>query len=339
MPLIQKKNKEKIINRLSVFAIALAFCFIFAPVATDIYIHAAPPDDAGQSYEEGMGGAEAPKPLAETMGDEILQGVLNDTTDLLTGNSTGPLAAVYTAAIEQDVTNTFSTVYMILKNVGAMWCLGIAISHIFTNLERGLDPMECTYKALTEIAIAGIFIMYLGKMMGKITEIGTLINSTIGTAANTLSTELTGEKLLELITGETKGDILWEFKAVIMLILPWVITKTMKILANFVAVQILFEVAIRKMFAPLAVADIYQEGMRSPGARYFKKFLACLLRLGLSIFICIIAGDVLQLVYSLPATDAGTFFGMIFAVISVELACITLMFKTSQFANDVTGVN
>ena len=85
------------------------------------------------------------------------------------------------------------------------------------------------------------------------------------------------------------------------------------------------EIAVRALFAPVAMANIYQGGLNSSGMRYLKKFLAICLQ-GAIMYACVIVTVTIQ-------SNIGDLEGLILALVS-----ISVMIKSKSWANDVVGV-
>lgn len=276
-----------------------------------------------------------------TMARQILTGVFETIQGTLTGS--GSYASFYNYMVGSGIgfDNAFASVTTVFKLLGAMWAIAIAMSHIFTNLERGQDPQETVFKALLEISITGIIIMNIDLLMQGIVGFGSDIVSMITGLVPIGDDEkliAMAEDLLEATTGASTGGTLWGLKAIAILILPWVGSIIAEICAKFVALQLLIELGLRKAFAPLAITDIYQEGLRSPGVRYLKRYLAVFLKMCICLVVCFLGNELMKLANPNAINDAWSGFEYAFEVIAIEFTCIGIMFKTGEYANDIVGV-
>lgn len=97
---------------------------------------------------------------------------------------------------------------------------------------------------------------------------------------------------------------------------------------NWVVFAILIELAIRYVFTPIAIADLYSEGFHSNGMRWLKKMLSCCLAGGL-IYISMYAANILkvQLVGIHPIQTAA-----------INLTMIGFFAKSRQIADEIVGV-
>lgn len=240
-------------------------------------------------------------------------------------------------ACTSDLEGWLLTAYNSLKIIGAMLAVAIAISHIFQNIDRNQDPVEAVFKSIIELIISLLFIVNLGDILAAIVKGGlAIIDYFKFTPTDTTSNA--GDELLMALTNDTSGGFSWAIKATAWLLIPWVMSIFIDIAARFVIIQIMFEIIIRRMFAPLAVVDIYHEGFRSPGARYLKKLLATFIKLAICALVARFAAE--QALPGLAASfsgGAGDVFDAIFAMVALNFACIGLMLKGGEYANDIVG--
>lgn len=97
---------------------------------------------------------------------------------------------------------------------------------------------------------------------------------------------------------------------------------------NWVVFAILIELAIRYVFTPIAIADLYSEGFHSNGMRWLKKMLSCCLAGGL-IYISMYAANIIktQLIGIHPIQTAA-----------INLTMIGFFAKSRQIADEIVGV-
>lgn len=112
----------------------------------------------------------------------------------------------------------------------------------------------------------------------------------------------------------------------------------------------------RALFAPLGVVQLFDDGAKSAGVRYFKKFLAEGLTLaailGVLYATSIIQGNIMasfipsawnnQIVANADVLDAlltvSLTNGPSIPILAIQLAAVGAMFKAQQVANDIVGV-
>lgn len=350
--------KKKIINKMTIALIVASFIF---NIGTTV-VHAA---SAAQIAQKGtsalfnlfqgdvMGAIDAlteedsynENSFEALMAKDILGGVSATINEVLS-----PDNPVYDLAIgSYNADGTWASggivknnVFTSLKVIAGLWCMAIALSRLIQNIDRGIDPMEAVFKTLIEITIVCIFIMYLERIVGIICGLGLqfieIISSGVGggeadpgAAADAAAN---ARDFLIKVTGKDCGTMAWRLETNVKLFVPWVATKAAGIAATMACYQILIEIGIRRMFVPLAIGDIYQEGLRSPGVRYLKKLLAAFLKIA----ICCVLGEFMSATAQAVLGGGKDGISYAFAMLAVDWTICSVMFKTGEYANDIMGV-
>lgn len=102
------------------------------------------------------------------------------------------------------------------------------------------------------------------------------------------------------------------------------VSMIIKVAAIAAAVGRLIQLAVYICLSPLAIVNVFGEGMHSQGIRYFKKVFACSLQ-----------GPAMALVIMLSAKLSVMDSVGPFVYIAVQIATLMALFKASSFANDV----
>ncbi len=232
-----------------------------------------------------------------------------------------------------------------LATIAILWVLILLLAKLPKTMERGEDPVEAIAKLLIELCVDALIIMYVGELIRVVIGVGESIINLVG---HTGGTDVGDPEIIEVIKaiskdGKEKGGTFWQIDIIAKLLLPFAISYLMQIAARFLAYQIMLEIAIRKFFAPLAVADIYAEGLRSPGVRYFKKLLATLLKFAIALLTCMVANKIsVALLTSHPVSGTGevafgTAVNKLFICVVINVSALGAMFKGGEIANDITG--
>ena len=97
---------------------------------------------------------------------------------------------------------------------------------------------------------------------------------------------------------------------------------------NWVAFAVLIELGVRYVFTPIAIADLYNDGYRSNGARWLKKMCACALTGGL-VFLTIYGCNILKSMLTglHPIQDTA-----------INLTMCGSFVKMRQIADEIIGV-
>lgn len=256
------------------------------------------------------------------------------------------------------ISEDFKVACNFLVIMGSGWMIIIAMTRMFTSLEQGKDPQEVAYKAILEVCIAGIIILELPSVITWMQELG-------NAALHSFLQGLTGEadykeccdaarKMLVAMDEDIKdwGDVedkgwasrvWWDFwmcrKFDIINILCWFCELVMQV----IVLSYFAEFGIRKIFSPLAIADIYSEGMRSSGMRFLKKTFAVYLKIG----ICMLSAGIGYKIMKLSVTSVSVLalsgeeinFATILVTMLVGTAvAISMMTKGAGIADEALGV-
>lgn len=128
------------------------------------------------------------------------------------------------------------------------------------------------------------------------------------------------------------------FNGGLAIMLGWVVTFIVKIVVYVVAFLRIMEVYVRTMFAPVAFADFFYNGLNSTGFRFLKNYLA------ISLQILVIYGSLLM--YSVVAgsmlvPSGGDISETAFLVMHLGLSAATvgIIFKSQSLIKEFVGAN
>lgn len=315
-------QSKKSLNQVTFFLLLLSFVLVFfTPSATAVDWEKAAKD----MIEVSLGGVS--EVIVNTMSGT---GEYADLYKYMTGTGGAP-----GGELSGTFEDTFLNFILALKGIGALMCIAIAIIHLFENIERGQDPLESVFKIFIEIAIAGAFIINLDAVAAALAGIGTEISKLV--PAQEFTSVETANKILKAISGETSGGFLWFIPIVLYMFVPFAISKLLSVAAKFIVIQILIEIGIRRVFMPLAVSDIYKEGLRSPGARYLKKYFATFLKMAVCLIVCAITSSASELLIGDLVESTSGVISYVFNIIAVNFTMVGVMFKAGEYTNDIVG--
>lgn len=253
------------------------------------------------------------------------------TTDNATGNS------YWTGIFGEDNANNsvIQAVEATMKTVGMGWMLVIAMGHLFSNLEKGMEAQEATYRILIEICIAGVIILNLDKLISLVVQVGQVLVASFDYSGSDSDKEALVDAYLEDMVGKSSGGFIWWVKSVAWLVLPWFLTWVVTIIAYVIMIEVAVELFVRRLLCPLAVADIYQEGLRSPGARFIKKIFALFIKL---VAVLLIAALVTALMTQVNNDNVeGNGIAYTLELLALNTVAVISMFKVGSIADEVVG--
>lgn len=241
----------------------------------------------------------------------------------------------YQTMIGEETYTAITTFNTSIRIFAAFWVIIIALGRLFTSIDKGQDPKECIFRCLIEIGANGFIITNLDAIINAIMGLGTIAIGYASQENNGPTIAATGTSLAELITGKPDGGFAWFMKAFATLLIPWLFSWIIVIMAKLIIFKLLFELGIRRACAPLAVADIYDEGLRSPGMRYFKKFFGVFLKIAVCFLVCSLSTN--MTVDAASVVDESGAFKYMFDIVAVNLTCIGVMSTAQEITNDVIG--
>ncbi len=264
---------------------------------------------------------EAVKPAASPIAGDTTGGVFNNMWTICTGT----------------LPDYFKTPYAFLKTLGFLLALAITLAHIFDHIQKEQNPVEAVWKSLIELFMTCLIILNIDKILDQFGAATSAIIDQFEQGAD-LTPTATVDDLLIALTGHSTGNMFWQIKAWMALSIPWVLAQLIIIGAKFVVIQICLEIIIRKLFVPIAIADIYHEGLRSPGMRYIKRYAGAYLKMVVCVVITIaisrIAGGVGS---GHTVSSAGDGFDLCFSIIAINFSSIAIMLKAGEYTNDIIG--
>lgn len=274
--------------------------------------------------------------LIKTVWANALSGTLENMADECRGNLTSVILDMFFGdngtTFLQSMLDAGSVIVSVLKGVGMGIVLVIIYMEIIQAVQRGQDCMDMWLKLFIKIAVSVLVIVYIDDILSAIDQLGTYIGTLIQEAiANPDDTDaITRDQLIEAICGDSSPGLIKTLGGIFQLFLPWVMQKLVVLAAKIASYSILIEIAIRRAFVPIAVAEIAGEGMRSPGIRYLKRYLALYIRIAIMVVIAYAGGQL----FACAAVD-GT--AWLWDALAINYACVTLMGMTGNFANDIVG--
>ena len=313
---ITLQNRKRMINIASLMLLVMSFLFIFVmPVAF----------------------AENDNSLQIEQIKEMTTGPLKIITDTLNiqnaegGVGTSGFGSFFTKVTSED--SPAVTIMNGFKAIGGAFAFIIAISHLMQALERGQDMMEAVFKVLFELMIVFLFIVNSDDIIKGLSHLGTIIVSTTashfnGTLNNNVMSDEDCEKMLKTLTGHTTGGFWWQIRADIALFIPRALSFFVIIGTKFAILSLLFELAIRQALTPLFIADIYQEGLRSPGAKHLKQYLAVYVKMAICVIVCIMAQFIIK------TQDPTNGMMMLIENIAINFTCIAVMMKSNEYVSN-----
>ena len=238
---------------------------------------------------------------------------------------------------------------------GGMLCFVYFLKSIIDEMAKGTADFDAWLKIFVRMSIAALVIANINAItniaQGLAVVIGNFIKTTMEPLlAETKLNALSGGALEDAANG--KPAIVRFFNAIgqilslnmIRLLICYFACGIQNFLLYAFSFGLFFEIAIRKCFMPIAVANLFaDEGFRGSGARYIKKYFATCLRIALLILISQMAQIAQWQMIIHPwrvvggSADNIANFKML-PLLAVPVAAHALYGKASSFADEIVGV-
>ena len=248
--------------------------------------------------------------------------------------------------------------------VGMILVLAYGSIQVLQLLQREDESLETLIRILMTCILGYFFVIYVNDAMNAIEELGNLIFSSIsdaiehpeassikeaaGAAGNAISAagfnfeegayaEEAAAETIEGVSNLINGGVAGFIGAILMYFTFYAILTSVY--------GLLFEMVIRKIFAPVAMADFATEGVRSPGARYLKNYLGVYIRI--SIFCIVIFMGGIACLWAVNNKEVSSVLngngklsngiGAIGAVYCIRFAMKALMNASGQITREMLG--
>lgn len=231
-----------------------------------------------------------------------------------------------------DTATTFGTTFMnYIQGMASVFAIVIMVGKLEESLSRGRGDVESLSESVIALCICMLVILYFNDVLKIVNGIGQLILKAMATKVGDNPSNLKDD------TFSHASGTMEAIGLAIKIFLPYLLAKVEVIAVKMVAFSIIIELGIRRIFFPLAIVDIYGEGMRSPGMRYIKKYLACWLRMAICIAVAYL-GTQLIATATADAPTLGAAGDTFINNIAIAYTTIAVMLKGSDIANDIVGV-
>ena len=256
---------------------------------------------------------------------------VNEMVDFITTGASQNIYKLFSDTYTHEAL-TFGTDFMkVCKGLAAAFALALMVGKIEESLARGKGDTDSLTEGVIALCICMLFVINVDKVIELGNKFGQFILEVMATKVNSEDVGAGANQAYQK-AGDTMEAIGLAFK----IFLPYLLAKIETIVVKMVAFSIIIELGIRRIFFPLAIVDIYGEGMRSPGMRYIKKYLACWLRMAICIAVAYLGTRMITTAdpdENTVLSAADTFINNI----AIGYTTIAIMLKGSDIANDIVG--
>lgn len=241
---------------------------------------------------------------------------------------------------------------------GAILVFAYAVIEFLQMMQREEESTETILKILVITVVGFILVVYVYDIMKAIENLGNVLFTSItsevdqlmsanggvyvpeaaGVAISAEGFDALSEAATEAVDAGDKtvkgasGIAAAGFIGSIMMYVTYYLIITS-------AYALLFQLVIRKIFAPIAVADCVSEGLRSPGARYLKNYFGTYIQI--AIFSVVVAlgwaASCWVQNYGKGVFESGSQIGAIGAVYCIRFAMKAIINASGQTVKEIVG--
>lgn len=228
---------------------------------------------------------------------------------------------------------------------------------------RDMISLERLILSFVKLMIGFMILIYLPEILSTLFTIVRIVYETVlenDLEPDRLGIEFWGHSTFpswdtvkdDKIVGGGIKAITGNLGAMIVCMLTYLTGWAARIAAYFVAVSNALMLVVRAMFSPIAVAQCFEDQQRSNAIRYLKKFTADGLTLAVIVGVlyassklqsavttAVLHGSHITVVNSDNALEIVSNFGLVAAILVINLGAIGAIMKASQLAADVAGAH
>ncbi|MCI6998602.1 MAG: type IV secretion system protein [Eubacterium sp.] len=279
-------------------------------------------------------------------------GLLNDIADFLSTINSATTDALNNGIISDAIG--------IFKGLAASLVILFFLVELLNEAQKDFVTFERLTVMLMRLLAVTIIVMNLELVVNGLEELSVTIFDAVKDLAGSTSNsfEIFGENAstgyryseVEDDLKDALGDagIKQALMVILQLLIPWLISRLCYVVAYVIAVGRSIELIVRAIFSPIGVANLFEDGTRSSGIRYLKKFAACALQLGAiavilyaSSALCNTLIDTLSDGYMTITKDnildvlASS---ALWSMSAIQLSVIGITLKAQGICNDILGV-
>ena len=248
--------------------------------------------------------------------------------------------AIFKKGYYKKILDASSTAELIMKGLQGL-AIGATIILMFvkflTDIQKAQDPVECLFRTMAEFAITICIILFVDDILNGVDEIGNVFLEIFDDSSEAYVMEYTVDDYCREMGIEDNGFAY--LGVVFKLIFPYLISYIESLLVRIASYSIIIEMVVRRLFVPFAICDIGYEGLRSSGFRYVKKYFAVYIKQAMVFAVTVAYGQLINIALQAEAESGGVTagFGAVTDILAIGAACCMIVFKASDWANDVVG--
>lgn len=262
-------------------------------------------------------------------GDKLIE----DTADILSiSDSRTSIGGAFSGFIDGGAKLAYTSLTSVALSLIVMYFL----FSITDKVAQGQMTIEIFVPEFIKLLAAAFLVLEGYNFFKLLISLGESITKTVG---NSFTNDRTTNNLRYMVETNADDSAIVQVSVLAVLIIPTIFGLLARLSIYVVCIGRALEIIVRLALSPIAVADVFGNGLNSGGFRYIKKFLAVTLQGAVIIVIIHIMGT-LNATLAIPPdndTSVSALFGNLMKVVFVNLAGVSLIIKSQSIVNDVVG--
>lgn len=262
-------------------------------------------------------------------GDKLIE----DTADILSiSDCRTSIGGAFSGFIDGGAKLAYTSLTSVALSLIVMYFL----FSITDKVAQGQMTIEIFVPEFIKLLAAAFLVLEGYNFFKLLISLGESITKKVG---NSFTNDPTTNNLRYMVETNADDSAIVQVSVLAVLIIPTIFGLLARLSIYVVCIGRALEIIVRLALSPIAVADVFGNGLNSGGFRYIKKFLAVTLQGAVIIVIIHIMGT-LNATLAIPPdndTSVSALFGNLMKVVFVNLAGVSLIIKSQSIVNDVVG--
>ena len=262
-------------------------------------------------------------------GDKLIE----DTADILSiSDCRTSIGGAFSGFIDGGAKLAYTSLTSVALSLIVMYFL----FSITDKVAQGQMTIEIFVPEFIKLLAAAFLVLEGYNFFKLLISLGESITKTVG---NSFTNDPTTNNLRYMVETNADDSAIVQVSVLAVLIIPTIFGLLARLSIYVVCIGRALEIIVRLALSPIAVADVFGNGLNSGGFRYIKKFLAVTLQGAVIVVIIHIMGT-LNATLAIPPdndTSVSALFGNLMKVVFVNLAGVALIIKSQSIVNDVVG--
>lgn len=262
-------------------------------------------------------------------GDKLIE----DTADILSiSDCRTSIGGAFSGFIDGGAKLAYTSLTSVALSLIVMYFL----FSITDKVAQGQMTIEIFVPEFIKLLAAAFLVLEGYNFFKLLISLGESITKKVG---NSFTNDPTTNNLRYMVETNADDSAIVQVSVLAVLIIPTIFGLLARLSIYVVCIGRALEIIVRLALSPIAVADVFGNGLNSGGFRYIKKFLAVTLQGAVIVVIIHIMGT-LNATLAIPPdndTSVSALFGNLMKVVFVNLAGVSLIIKSQSIVNDVVG--